>query len=126
MPSSDSPNVRLSRLLLITFTSVVEITFSFPSRSMWEEGDPRWAAAELSHIIARERLRDRVRERDGLAYYVSRSLVPAGDAYVLEIASASVPEQAVQLYRAMREEMGRLAAEGPSPSDVTRARLVLV
>ncbi|RPK62766.1 Peptidase M16 inactive domain protein [Streptomyces sp. ADI96-02] len=88
--------------------------------------DARHAPFHLAQLAlggyASARLAQRVRDRHGLAYAVSAGLRETGAGSWLEIACAGAPGRADRLADEISGCLRELAAEGPSPREVERAR----
>lgn len=101
----------------------VELAVTFPPIPV-PDADLSWAAVHLSVRIARSRLRERLREREGLAYYCWVRLGWVGDAALAELTTASRPQDAARVYRIVREELRALTSF--DEAELRRAQLTLV
>jgi predicted Zn-dependent peptidase len=92
-------------------------------------GDPRrWALAVLNTLLGggmSSRLFQRVREEEGLAYSIYSACDYHHDAGMLSIHLGVSPERARDALRLVRDELARLAAEGPGEAEVAAARAQL-
>jgi predicted Zn-dependent peptidase len=68
------------------------------------------------------RLFDEIREQRGLCYSVYATDHAYADVPVLQLGSGLESSKCVEAYTRMREIVGELAAEGPRPEEVERAR----
>jgi predicted Zn-dependent peptidase len=68
------------------------------------------------------RLFDEIREQRGLCYSVYATDHAYADVPVLQLGSGLESGKMVEAYTRMREIVGELAAEGPRPEEVERAR----
>jgi zinc protease len=96
---------------------------------MWD--DPDYIPANvLNHILGgsafTSRLFMEVREKRGLAYGVSSSLVPLREAAMVVGGTATRNDRAAVAMQVIREEMMKLAAEGPSEHEVEEAKRYIV
>jgi predicted Zn-dependent peptidase len=68
------------------------------------------------------RLFDEIREQRGLAYAVGSFAHAYADAPILQISAGLESTKCIEAYRRMREIVGELRADGPTESEVERAR----
>lgn len=96
---------------------------------MWD--DPAFIPASvLNHILGgsafTSRLFMEVREKRGLAYGVSSSLMPLRESAMLVGGTATRNDRAALAMQVIREEMQKLAADGPTEHEVEEARRYIV
>jgi len=93
--------------------------------------DPDFIAASvLNHILGgsafTSRLFTEVREKRGLAYGVSSSLLPLRDSAMLIGGTATKNDRAAESMTVIRGEMTKLAEEGPSEHEVEEAKRYII
>ncbi|MGI6244452.1 MAG: M16 family metallopeptidase [Pseudochelatococcus sp.] len=93
--------------------------------------DPDFMAAIVfNHILGggafTSRLFQEVREKRGLAYGVSTSLVPLRAGGLLVGGTATKNERAAESLAVIRAEIARLAAEGPDEDELAKAKQYLI
>ena len=93
--------------------------------------DPDFIAGSvLNHILGgsafTSRLFMEVREKRGLAYGVSSSLMPLRQGAMLVGGTATKNERAAESMSVIREEMAKLADEGPSEHEVEEAKRYII
>jgi zinc protease len=93
--------------------------------------DPDFIAGSvLNHILGgsafTSRLFMEVREKRGLAYGVSSSLMPLRQGAMLVGGTATKNERAAESMSVIREEMAKLANEGPSEHEVEEAKRYII
>lgn len=93
--------------------------------------DPDFIAGSvLNHILGgsafTSRLFMEVREKRGLAYGVSSSLLPLREGAMLVGGTATKNERAAESMSVIREEMAKLADEGPSEHEVAEAKRYII
>lgn len=93
--------------------------------------DPDFIAGSvLNHILGgsafTSRLFMEVREKRGLAYGVSSSLLPLRQGAMLVGGTATKNERAAESMSVIREEMAKLANEGPSEHEVEEAKRYII
>ncbi|MCU4179140.1 M16 family metallopeptidase [Bosea sp. BH3] len=96
---------------------------------MWH--DPDFVAGSvLNHILGgsafTSRLFMEVREKRGLAYGVSSSLSPLREGAMLVGGTATRNDRAAESMAVIREEMAKLAADGPSEHEVEEAKRYII
>lgn len=88
--------------------------------------DPRrYALGVLNAALgggSSSRLFQEVRERRGLAYAVYSFASSYSDAGTVGVAAGSLPAKSEELLEVVREELGRVAAEGITPEELERGR----
>ncbi|OJY07601.1 MAG: peptidase M16 [Rhizobiales bacterium 63-22] len=91
--------------------------------------DPQFFAAYLmNHILGggfTSRLYTQVREKRGLAYSVSSSLVLYDHVSALSISTATQPEKAQDALKIIREQVAALANDGPTAAELAAAKSFL-
>lgn len=96
---------------------------------MWDDPD-FIAASVLNHILGgsafTSRLFMEVREKRGLAYGVSSSLVPMRESAMLVGGTATRNDRAAESMKVIREEMLKLAEEGPTEHEVEEAKRYII
>lgn len=96
---------------------------------LWHDPD-FFAASVLNHILGgsafTSRLFQEVREKRGLAYGVSSSLLPLREAGLLIGGTATRNDRAAESMAVIREEMAKLAGEGPSEHEVEEAKRYII
>lgn len=96
---------------------------------MWHDPD-FIAGSVLNHILGgsafTSRLFMEVREKRGLAYGVSSSLSPLREGAMLVGGTATRNDRAAESMAVIREEMAKLAAEGPTEHEVEEAKRYIV
>ncbi|MDJ1157879.1 pitrilysin family protein [Chelatococcus sp. SYSU_G07232] len=84
----------------------------------------------LNHILGggafTSRLFQEVREKRGLAYGVSTGLMPLRRAAMFTGGTATKNERAAESLAVIREEIGKLLAEGPSADELAKAKQYLI
>jgi zinc protease len=93
--------------------------------------DPDFIAGSvLNHILGgsafTSRLFQEVREKRGLAYGVSSSLLPLREAAMLVGGTSTRNDRVAESMTVIREEMAKLAAEGPSEHEVEEAKRYII
>ena len=93
--------------------------------------DPDYIPANvLNHILGgsafTSRLFMEVREKRGLAYGVSSSLLPLREAAMVVGGTATRNDRAAESLKVIREEMMKLATDGPSEHEVEEAKRYIV
>jgi zinc protease len=92
--------------------------------------DPDFFAAHLmNHILGggfTSRLYKEVREKRGLAYSVDSSLINRDHAEALMISTATRPDQAQQTLQIIRDQVKRLATDGPTPEELAAAKSYVI
>ena len=96
---------------------------------MWDDPD-FITASVLNHILGgsafTSRLFMEVREKRGLAYGVSSSLMPLRESAMLVGGTATRNDRAAESMKVIREEMLKLAEEGPTEHEVEEAKRYIV
>jgi zinc protease len=96
---------------------------------MWDDPD-FIAATVLNHILGgsafTSRLFMEVREKRGLAYGVSSSLVPLRQSGFLAGGTSTRNDRVAESMAVIREEIAKLAGEGPSEHEVEEAKRYLI
>ncbi|MCR4521257.1 MULTISPECIES: pitrilysin family protein [Bosea] len=96
---------------------------------MWDDPD-FITASVLNHILGgsafTSRLFMEVREKRGLAYGVSSSLMPMRESAMLVGGTATRNDRAAQSMQVIREEMLKLAEEGPTEHEVEEAKRYII
>jgi len=96
---------------------------------MWEDPD-MMAGTVLNHILGgsafTSRLFMEVREKRGLAYGVSSSLMPLRQSGFLVGGTSTRNDRVAEALSVIREEIAKLAAEGPSEHEVEEAKRYLI
>ena len=96
---------------------------------LWDDPD-YIPASVLNHILGgsafTSRLFMEVREKRGLAYGVSSSLLPLREAGLVVGGTATRNDRAAESMAVIREEMAKLAAEGPSEHEVEEAKRYII
>lgn len=99
------------------------LTFAYPGVKL---EDPDFFAAYLMNQILgggfSSRLYEEVREKRGLAYSVSSGLQVRDHANSLMIATATRPEKAQETLKIIREQVAKMAAEGPTEAELQAAK----
>lgn len=99
------------------------LTFAYPGVDL---DDPDFFAAYLMNQIMgggfSSRLYEEVREKRGLAYSVSSGLNIRDHANALMIATATRPEKAQESLKIIREQVAKMAAEGPTEAELQTAK----
>ena len=102
------------------------IVFQLPAPSAT---DPSWAAARLMTEILgggmASRLFQSAREERGLAYAIDAYHEPYEDAGLLGIYAGAAADRAEELARVCAAELRALAADGPTVTELARAKAVL-
>lgn len=93
--------------------------------------DPDFIAGSvLNHILGGSAFTSRlfleVREKRGLAYGVSSSLLPLRESAMLIGGTATRNDRAAESLSVIREEMAKLASEGPSEHEVEEAKRYII
>lgn len=96
---------------------------------MWDDPD-FMTASVLNHILGgsafTSRLFMEVREKRGLAYGVSSSLMPLRESAMLAGGTATRNDRAAVAMQVIREEMLKLAEEGPTEHEVEEAKRYII
>jgi len=96
---------------------------------MWDDTD-FITASVLNHILGgsafTSRLFMEVREKRGLAYGVSSSLMPLREGAMLVGGTATRNDRAAESMKVIREEMLKLAEEGPTEHEVEEAKRYII
>lgn len=121
-----------AKLALGTTTSLnfdmpqTSITFVYPAL---QRKDPEFFASYLmNHILGggfTSRLYAEVREKRGLAYSVSSSLMLYDHASGLTISTATRPEKAQDSLKIIREQVAAMASDGPTEAELAAAKSFL-
>ncbi|RCS24601.1 insulinase family protein [Phyllobacterium salinisoli] len=92
--------------------------------------DPDFFAAHLmNHILGggfSSRLYKEVREKRGLAYSVSSSLINRDHASALMISTATRPDRAQETLKIIRDEVSRMASDGPTNEELAAAKSYVI
>ncbi len=92
--------------------------------------DPDFFAAHLMNQVLgggfTSRLYTEVREKRGLAYSVSSSLVNRDHAEALMISTATRPDQAQETLKIIRDQVKRMATDGPTAEELAAAKSYVV
>lgn len=99
------------------------LTFAYPGVDLDDEDF--FAAYLMNQILGggfSSRLYEEVREKRGLAYSVSSGLSVRDHANSLMIGTATRPEKAQESLKIIREEVARMAAEGPTEAELQTAK----
>jgi len=118
-PPSFAPTVRHE------VCDLQQLYLSLGTRAIPYADPRRYALAVLETLLggcASSRLYQRIREEAGLAYSVYSALDPHRDAGALSIHLSVTPERARQALGLLREELARLAADGPDEAEVAATR----
>lgn len=118
-----------AKLALGTTTSLnfdmpqTSISFVYPAIP---RKDPEFFAAYLmNHILGggfTSRLYAEVREKRGLAYSVSSSMVMRDHVSALMISTATRPDKAQESLKIIREQVAAMAADGPTEDELAAAK----
>lgn len=118
-----------AKLALGTTTSLnfdmpqTSISFVYPAIP---RKDPEFFAAYLmNHILGggfTSRLYAEVREKRGLAYSVSSSMVMRDHVSALMISTATRPDKAQESLKIIREQVAAMAADGPTEAELAAAK----
>lgn len=104
------------------------VALAFPGVSREDPG--YFAAYLMTQILGGDglgsRLFDEVREKRGLAYGVSASLVDYDHAELLSIGTATNAQRAEETLGVIRETVARMAAEGPTPEELAATKKYVV
>lgn len=96
---------------------------------MWDDPD-FIPASVLNHILGgsafTSRLFMEVREKRGLAYGVSSSLMPMRESAMLVGGTATRNDRAAESMKVIREEMQKLAEDGPTEHEVEEAKRYII
>lgn len=118
-----------AKLALGTTTSlnfyVPQTSLSFVYPAIPRKDPEFFAAYLLNHILGggfTSRLYAEVREKRGLAYSVSSHMMMRDHANALMIATATRPEKAQESLRIIREQVAKLANEGPTEEELEAAK----
>jgi zinc protease len=103
-----------------------QVVIGFPGARV--DGADRHAVAVLAAVLdgPAGRIFAELRDRRGLAYRIGVHAVDGVDPGYLAIHVACAPADAGAVVAAVREELDRLAGEGPGTDDVERARAALI
>lgn len=115
----------------------LRIDYDLPQTSIWlaypgvERGDPGFFSAFLmNHVLGggtfSSRLFTEVREKRGLAYSVGSSLVNNEYSSGLVIATATRSDRASETLQIIRDEIKRMAEEGPTEAELEAAKKYIV
>lgn len=103
------------------------IRFGLPGLA--RRDDDYMAAVVLNHILGggafTSRLFQEVREKRGLAYGVSTTLLPMRSSSLLVGQTATKNERAVESLTIIRQEIDRLLADGPNEDELAKAKQYL-
>ncbi len=96
-----------------------------------KRSDPDFMAAYVvNHVLGggsfSSRLYSEVREKRGLAYSISTSLVTLAHADAFAGGTATRADRAPETIALIKEEIGRLAAEGPTEAELAKAKSYLI
>jgi zinc protease len=129
-PSAPAPSARRREIV----TRASDQAHLFVGQLSVARADPEFEALELAGVILGAgagltgRIPQRIREREGLAYYASAETVAAAglDPGRLVAYAGTDPEQLAQAELAMREEISRLVGDGITEVELEEARAYLV
>ncbi|WP_404989696.1 M16 family metallopeptidase [Brucella pseudogrignonensis] len=121
-----------AKLALGTTTSLsfdmpqTSISFVYPA--VPRKDDEFFAAYLMNHILGggfTSRLYAEVREKRGLAYSVSSSMSLRDHVSALTISTATRPEKAQESLKIIREQVGKMASDGPTEAELAAAKSYL-
>ncbi|MFS2323954.1 pitrilysin family protein [Brucella sp. H1_1004] len=121
-----------AKLALGTTTSLsfdmpqTSISFVYPA--VPRKDDEFFAAYLMNHILGggfTSRLYAEVREKRGLAYSVSSSMSLRDHASALTISTATRPEKAQESLKIIREQVAKMASDGPTEAELAAAKSYL-
>lgn len=122
-----------AKLALGTTTSlsfdVPQTAISFVYPSIPRKAPEFFAAYLMNHILGggfTSRLYAEVREKRGLAYSVSSSMVLRDHVSALTISTATRPEKAQDSLKIIREQVAAMANDGPTEAELAAAKSYLV
>lgn len=128
MPSLQVPSSRRSRVISMMNKAQADVAYGFIAMS---RSDPAYYAGwVMNHILGQYalggRLGDSIRERQGMAYYVS-SVLDAGKAEgPLMIRAGVSPANVDRTVASIDEELSRLASDGVSEKELEESRQYLI
>jgi zinc protease len=119
---------RRTRVVPMMGKSQTDIAYGFTSI---RRADPDYCAWWLMNTVLGEyalggRLGDNIRERQGMAYYVSSSLGAGPIEGPLMVRAGVSGDNVARAVEAIDSELMRLAAEGPTEQEVTESRQYLI
>ncbi len=121
-----------AKLALGTTTSLsfdmpqTSISFVYPA--VPRKDDEFFAAYLMNHILGggfTSRLYAEVREKRGLAYSVSSSMSLRDHVSALTISTATRPEKAQESLKIIREQVAKMASDGPTEAELAAAKSYL-
>jgi predicted Zn-dependent peptidase len=119
-PPSNVASYRDSRLAHLWLTTPGP-SYAQPEREMM--------AARLMNAVfgssMSSRLFSSVREQQGLCYSIRSTLDVASDAGAFFVATSVLPDRAAELLRSVSTEMAGMAADGPTPEELRKARAIV-
>ena len=122
------PAVRRTRVVPMMGKSQTDIAYGLPAL---KRADPAYYAWWLMNTVVGEfalggRLGDNIRERQGMAYYVSSTLGADPVAASLVVRAGVSAENVARTVSAIDAELRRMAADGPTEQEFTESRQYLV
>jgi zinc protease len=128
IPPSPAPAGRQQRWIPMPGKSQTDIVVGFRAIRRL---DPRYYAYWMMNNVLGQfglggRLADNIRERQGMAYYAFSTLEPTPGEAPLLIRAGVDPANVARTIAAIDHEVGRLAAEGPTATEVEETRAYLV
>ncbi len=128
IPAVVAPSTRQRRVVSMMNKAQADIAYGFPGIAI---NDPDYAACLLMNNVLGEyaiggRLGDSIRERQGMAYYVSSALDANLTPGPLVIRAGVNPGNVDRALASIDEEVARFIADGPTEQEVRESRQYLI
>ena len=129
MPSEPTPIQGLGQTHVIDL-DVPQTVLRFVSPGLMRRDPDFIAGSVLNHILGGSAFTSRlfleVREKRGLAYGVSSSLLPMRESAMVIGGTATRNDRAAESMAVIREEMAKLASDGPTEHEVEEAKRYII
>jgi zinc protease len=128
IPPAPPASTRRQRVVAMPGKSQTDIVYGFPTI---RRCDPRYYAYWMMNNVLGQfglggRLADNIRERQGMAYYAFSTLEPASGEAPLLIRAGVDPANVERTIEAIDHEVGTLAADGPTATELEETRAYLI
>ncbi len=109
---------------------IPQSTFRFGMQGLLRKDDDFVAASVMNHVLGggsfTSRIFQEVREKRGLAYSVSSSLYPFARTGLFFGGTATKNERAKEALDVIRDEIARMASDGPTEEELDKAKRYLI
>ena len=128
LPVPPAPAARRVHVVPMMNKAQTDIAYGFTSIT---RSDPAFFACTLMNNILGQyslggRLGDSIRERQGMAYYVSSGMDASVIPGPLMIRAGVGPDNVLKAVASIDEELSRMAADGPTEEELTESRQYLI